>query len=121
MSHAFEFVNYPKAVEGPKTKYESNFGDNPTLRGLPLAVAANVYVMSPSISAPPSKYETDWVYVASPACPFSRLPYGIVRDSERSRICRSLTKCLLGLMYVAQWIKLAARIYETDAAVASHV
>lgn len=34
------FAYYPKAVEGPESKYEAPAGNNPVLRGYPLVAAA---------------------------------------------------------------------------------
>lgn len=37
------FINYPDAIEGPKTAYKTVQGNNPVLSGLPLSIVASMY------------------------------------------------------------------------------
>lgn len=42
------FANYPDVIQGPDTGYDQRVDHNPVLRGLPLAVGAEMYVMPSS-------------------------------------------------------------------------
>lgn len=41
-----DFVNYPKPVEGPETKYAPPPAKNPVLRGYSLVAASALYVLT---------------------------------------------------------------------------